>query len=432
MGADEIAWPPALPGGAPVVTVTTNDWLVPCAPLKEGVRIAKAAPTVDFLFFDCQRYPGKPWSVWGDGLVADGVYYTSIGDHLAPRGNAFLYSYEPETKKLRLLTDVQSVIKVPERKYTPGKIHTRLTMGSDGWLYFATHRGSTRASTAENGFTGSWILRCHPGQGRSEVVAHAPLPNQCLPTGELDPERLIFYGGTADGDHKVRRVKFLAYDTKAKRVLYEDDLGPYRAMIFSRSTGRIYFHQSGGRGVTKPLVRFDPSHPGKPEEIAASVGLRAATRETRDGKVYTVDGDRLWMFDTKSETASELGDLTAGEENYIASIDLDPRTERFLYFVAGAHGGSYREGAPLVQYDLVTRQRKVVAFLHPQCEKRFGFTPMGTYATAVSAEGDKVFVTWHGNRGGPSGGRDKLSFNTCALTVVHVPAPERAGPRNSP
>ena len=423
--ADDLAWPPSLPGGKPIATVTSDIWLKPSGKLKEGVTIAKDAPTVDFLYFDCQSYPGKPWSVWGDGLAVGDTYYTSIGDHLAPRGNAFVYAYNTTTKSLRILTDVQSVIRVPEPNYTPGKIHTRLTLGSDGWLYFATHRGSTRASIPENGFKGSWILRCHPDDGRGEVVAHAPLPNQCLPTGQLDPERLIFYGGTADGDRAVKRVQFLAYDTQKKKVLYHDDQGPYRAMIFAPSSGRIYFQQDGGRGKTSPLVRFDPAKPDPPQKIAAKVGLRAATCETRSGKVYTVDGDQLWEFDTRSESSRSLGGLTVGEESYIASIDLDPKTERYLYFVAGAHGGSYRDGSPLVQYDLKTKARKVIAFLHPHCRDAFGFVPMGTYATAVSPGGDKVMITWHGNRGGLDPKRGKLAFNTCALTVVHIPASER-------
>ena len=132
----------------------------------------------------------------------------------------------------------------------------------------------------------------------------------------------------------------------------------------------------------------------------------------------------MWEFDTKNETARELGGLTVGEQDYITSIDLDPKTKRYLYFVAGSHGGSYRDGSPLVQYDLQTNSRKVIAFLHPFCTDRFGFTPMGTYATAISPEGDKVYITWHGNRGGPEPKRNKLRFNTCALTVVHVPASE--------
>ena len=104
--AQELDWPPILPDGKPVATLQSEVWLKPSGELKEGVTIAKSAPTVDFLYFDAQKYPGRPWSVWGDGLAVGDHYYTSIGDHLAPRGNAFVYDYDAKTKTLGLLTDV--------------------------------------------------------------------------------------------------------------------------------------------------------------------------------------------------------------------------------------------------------------------------------------------------------------------------------------
>jgi hypothetical protein len=42
----------------------------------------------------------------------------------------------------------------------------------------------------------------------------------------------------------------------------------------------------------------------------------------------------------------------------------------------------------------------------------------GTYSTAVSDEGDKVFVTWNVSRGG-------RAWDCCGLMVVHVPESER-------
>ncbi len=422
-GAAGLAWPPVLPGGRAVRTDTDQAFVTATTELNPGATVARTPPTVDFLYFDAQTYAGNPWSVWGDGLAVGDTFFTSIGDHLAPEGNAYVYAYDSTRKTLRLLTDVRGILARPAGWYTPGKIHSRIDLGSDGWLYFSTHRGSTRATTPENHFTGGWILRCHPEAGRGEVVAEAPLPNQTLPTGLLDPQRLIFYGGTADGDRRVKRVKFLVYDVAKRRILYTDDYGPYRYLIFARSTGRVYFHREGGRGQVKELVRFDPEHPGEPRKIDARVGLRSATRESSDGRVYTVDGNALWVFHTETETAEALGPLVPGREAYIASIDMDPKTERYLYYVPGAHGGGYRDGAPLVQYDVQAKRIKVIAFLHPFYERAVGFVPMGTYATAVSPGGDKVYITWHGNRGGKE--RGKLRFNTCALTVVHVPESER-------
>jgi hypothetical protein len=428
--AADIAYPPRLPDGKPFASITSDDFLKPPPTLRNDVRIATSPPTVDFLYYPSQDYAAKTWSAWGDGLAVGDKYYSSIGDHESPSGNAFVVEYDAARKELKTLVDVKKVLKLPAGKYTPGKIHSRIDMGRDGALYFATHRGSTRATTAANGFEGEWILKHHPASGKSEIVAHAPLANQCLPTSAFDPERLIFYAGTADGNHEVKKMQFLAYDTQRRRVLYSDNYGPYRYLIFAKSTGKVYFHgdpndtDAEKPGGARRLVRFDPDKPGKPTPIDAIVGLRAATDETADGVVYTVDGDNLWAFDVKSEQATKLGPLCVGKQTYIASIDVDPKTGRYLYFVAGAHGGSHEDGAPLVQYDVKRRQSKVVAFLHPLLHARFGYTPLGTYGTAVSPEGDKVFITWNGNRGTDPSQR-RVDFNTCALTVVHIPATER-------
>ena len=56
---------------------------------------------------------------------------------------------------------------------------------------------------------------------------------------------------------------------------------------------------------------------------------------------------------------------------------------------------------------------------------------MGSYCSAVSEDGSKVFITWMGNRGFeeekeiPGKRKKKIKFNTCALTVIHIPPGER-------
>lgn len=420
----EPKFPPELTGGKSVITLSGPELLRRAPTLREDVSMARTAPTVDVLYFPGQDYPGNPWSVWGDGLVVGEHYYTSIGDHRAPAGNAFVYRYDPATKSLTRIVDVRSVIQMPDGHYTPGKIHSRLDLGKDGWLYFSTHRGSTRTTTDEFHYKGDWILRHHLESGQTEVVAHAPLPKQCLPTSMLDPERLIFYAGTADGDPQRKRVQFLAYDIAQRRVLYSDDFGPYRALIFARSTGLVYFQREGTRGAALPLSRFDPESPQEPVETAAIVGLRAASEESKGGLIYTADGDELWSFNTRKETAESLGSTAVGTQTYIASLHLDPATERYLYYIPGAHGGSQRDGAPLVQYDLQTRTRKVLCSLQPLCFEQTGFTPMGTYGLAVAEDGSRVYVTWNGNQGSTPDD-PRLRFNTCALTVIHIPASER-------
>ena len=428
--AAELTYPPELPGGEKAATFTSPALLKPTATLRSDVEIAKTPPTVDFMYYPGQNYPGNPWSVWGDGLAVGPQYYSAIGDHKSPEGNAFVYEYDAQEKDLRLVVDLRRVLRRPGGHYTPGKIHSRLDLGGDGWLYFSTHRGSTRvAQDPKNHFQGDWIVRYHPEKRKAEVVAHAPLPMQCMPCGLLDPDRLVFYAGTADGLNE-KGPMFLAYDVAGRKILYSDAHGPSRYLIFARSTGKVYFH--GGtstpgktRGAAQ-LVRFDPEKPGKPVPISANCGLRSATMETPAGFVYTIDHDELWSFNTKTEKARSLGPSAVGSMTYTTSIDADTATGRYLYYVPGAHGGAERDGTPLVQYDLKTRTRKVVAFLHPSLYDRYGYIPIGTFGSAVSPQGDKVYVTFNGNRGtGREQLQGRIRFNTCALAVVHVPESER-------
>src|SRR5262245_41009299 len=106
---DSAPWvTPALPEGKAVATDTSDAFLKPTSTLKSGVAIAKTAPTIDFLFYPGQTYPGKPWSNWGDSLAINGKYYASIGDHHAVNGRekdhtgtGFVFEFDPEKKTLR-------------------------------------------------------------------------------------------------------------------------------------------------------------------------------------------------------------------------------------------------------------------------------------------------------------------------------------------
>jgi len=237
----------------------------------------------------------------------------------------------------------------------------------------------------------------------------------------LDGERMIFYGGTAAGpDASRQETQFFAYDLKNRKLLYSGSNGPARYMILAKSTGRLYYVPGNADGE---LMRYDPAKRGPPVGIGETIGVRAATEETEDGFVYTAStGQRradatLWQFNTKTEKAKKIGTVGVGDTSYIASLDVDP-TGRYLYYVPGAHGGGYRDGSPLVQFDVNTDKKKVVAFLHPFYHDKYGFTPKGTYSTAVSPEGDKVYITWNVSRG-------TRAWDCCGLTVVHVPASER-------
>jgi hypothetical protein len=419
--ADPLNFPPQLPGGAAVVSDQTDAFLKPTAALRVGVAIAKTPPEIDFAYFPGQTYEGKPWSNWGDSTAVEGKYYTAIGDHLAPAGNACVFEYDADNKTFRKLLDLKSLLARPDGHYSPSKIHSRVDLGSDGWLYCSTHRGSTRVTTDEYHYTGDWIVRCHPQTAAAEIVAHAPVARHCIPNGTLDPDRLIFYGGTAPGDGKDGEgVQFFAYDCRARRLLYAGEGGPARYMILARSTGRVYYVSGNGDA---PLMRFDPAV-GKPVAIDGRIGIRAATREMRGGIVYTVsqgqgEGNEstIFAFDTKTETIDKLGPAAVGTNQYVAAISADP-TGRYLYYVPGAHGDSDRDGSPVVQYDTAARSRKIIAFLHPFYHEKYGLVPKGTYGLACDPSGERLAITWNVSRG-------SRAWDVCGLTTIHIPESER-------
>ncbi|HUT34755.1 MAG TPA: hypothetical protein VNE39_14795 [Planctomycetota bacterium] len=414
--AGEARFPPTLPGGKAVATLRGAPEVLKPPPLMKimgGVAFAKALPTVDFLYFPCQTVRGNPWSCWGDGVAADGKYYTSLGDC---NGHCFIYEYDGQTKALRQVADVRAAVNVPVGHYSPGMIGSRLDLGDDGWLYFATYR----APGAQGAYEGDWILRCHPPTGKTEVVVHAPIPKHAIPCSVLDPKRLVLYGGAVPGEGKGNAAKFFAYDLKAKRLLHSCDNGPTRALIFAKSTGRVYFTP----GTQGPLVCFDPGK-GKVTKLGVEIGLRAATQETPDGCIYTVaqEGDgTIWRVNPKAGQVEGIGSAAIGGQDYVASLDADP-TGRYLYYVPGANGGAERDGAPIVQFDARTKAQKVIAFLYPFLREKLGYIPVGTFSLAVDPAGDKLYVTWNGSFGAMRG--RQLVWDACALTVIHIPASER-------
>jgi hypothetical protein len=193
-------------------------------------------------------------------------------------------------------------------------------------------------------------------------------------------------------------------------------------MILARSTGKLYY--TPAKSDVGPLLRFDPDKPGPPVKVADEIGVRAATEETPQGVVYTMSqGSKggestLFAFDVKTEKVRTLGPAAVGSQQYVASMKADP-TGRYLYYIPGAHGGSDADGSPIVQYDVKTGRKKVLAFLDPFCKEKYGCALKGTYSLAVDPKGDRLYITWNANRAAPK------AWDSVALTVVNIPESER-------
>ncbi|MHA4844953.1 hypothetical protein ACX0G7_12350 [Flavitalea antarctica] len=430
-----LTWPPALPGGKTVVTDNSAQFLAKPGNVKlsEGVTIAKTAPEIDFLYLPGQTFPAKLWSVWGDGSTYGSKYYTSIGDHDAPRGEGQIYEYDSKTKKVRLLMNVRKFLEESGRlpagmDYIPGKVHGRVDRGSDGWVYFSTHRGSTNDNTTDaRGYKGDHIYRVDPVSGKKEIVVSYPMPKHTIPASVLDPRRMIFYGGTNPGnDAENKEVWFIAYDVKNKKMLKKAPHGFDRYAIFAAGSGCVYWkplaaEKQPTKGQDLRGYKYDPktNNITRVQEVPV---VRACTEETKSGIVYgfTQDNNDLWAFDTRKEKLTTIGPAMVAVHSYVTSVDLDPVTERYVYYIPGAHGGAEIDGTPVVQYDLKTKKRKVIAFLSSFYKQKYQYTPDGTFSSAISPDGSILYITWNGMRPSPAKG-----WNTTSLMAIHIPQSER-------
>jgi hypothetical protein len=409
-----LPYPPKLPDDKAFVVDTSEDFLIPGPNLREGVAIAKTPPTITAMYYPGQDYPGNPWCFRAVGIVRGDKYYSALCDHLAPGGTAYLYEYDVSKKSFRLLLNTTKYLREtgqipPEAKYSPAEIQTRIDLGSDGWLYFGTKRGSTVVTTDANGFRGEWVLKTNPATAESEVVSAFPVPKHSLPGGVLDAERMIFYGGTVAGDRNVKDVRFFALDVATGKILKEAPGGFDRYAIYAKSTGCLYWD---GR-------KYDP----RTNELTASAAphIRSATPETPQGIVYGTSHyvADLWAFDVNKETLTPLGNGAVGTQGYVASMQADP-TGRYLYYMPGAHGGATKDGTPIVQYDTKHGTLKVLAFVHKFYQQKYGYNPDGCYSCVLDERGERLFISWDGWREGQPRG-----WESCMLMVIDIPASER-------
>jgi len=410
-----LKYPPALPDGKLSVTEHSPAFLTPKVDLRDGVTIAKAVSAVDFLYYPEQNYPGNPWSHRSDGVVIGDKYYSSSNDHLAPRGTALLWEYDAPAKTFRLLCDttkfLESVKAFPESmNYRPGEMQSRIDLGSDGWLYYATDRGSPTVTDDAHGYKGEWVLRTNPKSLETQIVATHPVEKHTIPASVLDPKRMILYCGTAVGkDAPNQKIQFFALDVKTGKLLKVADYGPTRTLIFSPSTGCVFWEGKKYDPDTNAITAANVPH------------VRSATAETPQGWVYGTSQTKseLWAFHPKTGELKQLGPGAVAKQEYVASVEADP-TGRYLYYVPGAHGGAAADGSPVVQYDLKTNRRKVIAFLHDVFWEKYGYALDGSFGSALDAKGERLFISWDGWRKGQPRG-----WESAAFTVLHIPASER-------
>lgn len=415
-----LAWPPAVPRDANASVATTP-------PIVEFVPTGPMEP-----------WGQGHWSTWGDLLVAgNGKVYFALGDHNGIDGHCYLLEYDPTLHRLRVVVNVRKLLGLAPGAFGEGKIHGRLDQGRDGNLYCATYWGlGSTPSPLPAGWRGSHVLRYDPRTDQAEDLG-APFPGETWPMAALDAQRgNLFAVGVQDF--------VMCYNVYERRLLYGGAL-PHGWEWFARSTmidprtGRFY---GSNRSInaserrtgkhTAGIICYDPETnrfsqtgatlPDNPVTGEKQDEWRAYTRTCDQSGAFYGCTDKGVLFRFRPDTAqTEAIDLNWGDGLYCAALALSPGG-RYLYYSVAVHGGAKDYGAPVVQYDLSQRRKKVLAFLDPYYFDHYRYVMGGPFGTVLSPDGATLYMNWNG---GFQQDRQGESFGDVALVAVHIPAAER-------
>jgi sugar lactone lactonase YvrE len=441
--ADELTeWPPALKGAKDgTVTLKTDRFLdvpesVATAAKKDGAAaftVAKVAPNVD-LAFHADLGPNavgrRLWSSWGDiCLASDGRVYVGIGDHgddVGGDARCFIYRWDPTRKVLERVVDMNAVVLPQKGQPAWSKVHAKIDEAPDGTILFCcTLNDGNRASQPAYKWTerlpGGQLYQFDPKTGKTSVFADLPA-KRCTATSLLDRERQIWWCNLEAGTGNA----LWALDLRTKKPVFQAEDG---SMGFNRNfaltrDGLIVFNGKD------ELWKCDPAKKAITATKSAfkdSPGMRSSSRESKDGWIYGTSyrSGHLFRYKPADDKLEMLGPawLTG---DYVTVAELSP-DERFLYYLPGAHGGGFRTGTPVIQYEIATGKRKILAFLASAFEKEHDYVPAGTYGVKLSADGSTLYVNFNGHAGEKTRPRAMKpnGFGLCAFMAVHIPASER-------
>lgn len=378
--------------------------------------VAATAPTVDFAVLPGQWQGGKLWSSWGDCVCAsDGNYYASTGDHDGPHGHTYLYRVDPALRTASLVTDVNHLLGLTNTgDYAAGKIHAPIIDAGNGSLFFATYRGAPPGPT----FKGDWILRYDLASGTAESWGVMVTNMSVASMVYHRPSRMIYGLAVPPMGSKEPAPAFIAYSLDRTGVVFAcESKSRLSRACFADADGNAYWDSEGS------IARYTPAD-GRVTPTTARVpgngALRAASATGRDGVAYGISSDGLiFAFDTRTASIREMDRVFVAGPGYTATCRLDP-TGQYLYYLPGSHGGTSLCGTPVVQMNLRTGRRKVLAFLQKAVAEQFHYALGGSFGFVLNPDGSQMMVNWNG-----TDDPKKKNFGTCSVMLLNIPASER-------
>lgn len=427
-------------------TIITEDMLqIPKGyPGPQDFTIAATPPTIDFAlihgihpeFFPqpVTTWPDQrkgTWSNWAEVTKSPaGKFYMATGDHRVQNAQVFITEYDPADRAQRVVVDVDKACGWKRNQYVHGKIHGRMDILPDGTLVAATWQGNPiKQEWIDHGYIrGGYVLTYNTNTGR--VNSHGiPFHGDSWPCYAVDQQ-----AGTllAVGNY----FQFMSYEVPTRTLRYgghppDSITWGRRAMLLDQVTGKVYSTDEGTAGYR--FVSFNPSTNAF-RQLDCAVPKNPVTGKRSRLRAYTAHrtlGDLFYCMDQEGtlfkfspdREAVEIIDVNWGKSGvYTVSMALSPG-ERYLYYLPGANGQFTEQGTPVVQYDLHTGTKKVLAFLGPYIHRNYGYITEGTYGIELSRDGSLLVVQMNGLFG--PDWRKRGRYEHPSIFAIHIPESER-------
>ena len=404
-------------------------------PGKRDFVMAKKVPTVDFApirGLNPEFFPDDNkgiWTQWGEVTKGpNGCYYMASGDHRCKNGRVIITEYDPVKKEQRNVVDVGKICGWKENQLVHGKIHGRMDIMPDGTLVAATWNGAPiKQEWLDNGYVkGGHLLTYNIFTGVADYHG-IPFYGDSWPYHSVDTQSGVIMAVGA-------YYNFMAYDVRKRKLLY-GGMPPdgikwcLRGMLLDKETGMVY--STDEASDTHQFVSFDQRtnnfrhldcSPPVNKTTEKIEKIRAYTaRRTPDGVFYCIDQKGgLFKFRPDDETSESMG-LNWNNGVYTTSMAMDSQF-KYLYYVPGSHSNAMNLGTPVVQYNLASGEKKVIAFLGPYYHDKYGYAMSGTFGIELSLDDSLLVIQMNG---GFDADPHKSKWEHPAIFSIHIPEEER-------
>ena len=369
-----------------------------------------------------------------------GRFYGAVGDHGRIGAHAYIVEYDPANRTVRCLPEVNRSLGRTKEQFGDGIIHGWLdfyksTDLEKKHLWFCTYWSrfpEPIESDYATGYDGGHIISCDTATG-DYVDYGAPLPRASWPYHRVDAKRGMLY---AVG----MKREFLAWDITTQRTRWAG-FPPAgidwhnRAILLDEQTGMVYTTNNADTDTLRHMIRYDPvanrfsllkCHVPPDRETGKYELMRAQTRDRGpDGLFWGVTNTGgLFTFDPDHEEITDKGPCWPGDQRYTCSMERSPGG-RFVYYAPQ----TYRDGSPIIQYDVKTGKKKVLAFLVGHYHGKYGYIPSVTYSLKLDPKGERLFMVWNGAFADLKPDIGVGRFGHCSVMLMHIPAAERAEDR---